>query len=48
MKDKKIKLVGEIGTKNILENISKNCKIIFMSSVEVFNGKKKKYFEINI
>ncbi len=37
-KDKKIKLVGEIGTKNILENISKNCKIIFPSTHVIYEG----------
>jgi len=37
-KDKKITLVGEQGTKNILETISNKCKIIFPSTHVVFEG----------
>ncbi len=36
--DKKIKLVGEKGTQNILDIISKNCKIIFPSTHVVYEG----------
>jgi nucleoside-diphosphate-sugar epimerase len=36
--DKKIKEVGEIGTQNILDSISKNCKIIFPSTHVVYEG----------
>ena len=37
-KDKKIKLVGEQGTQNILDVISKKCKIIFPSTHVIFEG----------
>ncbi len=37
-KDKKIKLVGEVGTKNILEVISDKCKIIFPSTHVIYEG----------
>ena len=37
-KDKKIVLVGEKGTKNILDNISDKCKIIFPSTHVVYEG----------
>ena len=37
-KDKKIKLVGEQGTKNILETISNECKIIFPSTHVIYEG----------
>ena len=37
-KDKKIKEVGEIGTKNILDTISKKCKIIFPSTHVIYEG----------
>ena len=36
--DKKIKLVGEKGTQNILDIISKSCKIIFPSTHVVYEG----------
>ena len=36
--DKKIKEVGEIGTQNILDVISDNCKIIFPSTHVVYEG----------
>ena len=36
--DEKIKLVGEKGTQNILDIISKNCKIIFPSTHVVYEG----------
>jgi len=36
--DKKIKEVGEKGTKNILDAISDNCKIIFPSTHVVYEG----------
>tara|TARA_B100001059_G_scaffold50021_1_gene43120 strand:+ start:2567 stop:5119 length:2553 start_codon:yes stop_codon:yes gene_type:complete len=36
--DKKIKEVGEIGTKNILDVISDKCKIIFPSTHVVYEG----------
>ena len=43
---KEASLVNIESTKKLINKINKkNCKIIFMSSVEVFNGKKKKYFE---
>ena len=37
-KDKKIKLVGENGTQNILDSISNKCKIIFPSTHVVYEG----------
>ncbi|MFL2852840.1 MAG: NAD-dependent epimerase/dehydratase family protein [Candidatus Pelagibacter sp.] len=37
-KDKKIVLVGEKGTKNILDTISDKCKIIFPSTHVVYEG----------
>ena len=37
-KDNKIKLVGEKGTKNILNAISNKCKIIFPSTHVVYEG----------
>jgi len=37
-KDLKIKEVGEIGTQNILDAISKKCKIIFPSTHVVYEG----------
>ena len=37
-KDKKIKLVGEKGTQNILEAISNECKIIFPSTHVIYEG----------
>ena len=39
--DKKIKEVGEIGTQNILDVISNNCKIIFPSTHVVYEGIKE-------
>ena len=36
--DKKIKLVGQEGTQNILDSISDNCKIIFPSTHVVYEG----------
>ena len=41
LKDKKIKLVGEEGTQNILEAISNKCKIIFPSTHVVYEGIEK-------
>ena len=38
IKDEKIKEVGEIGTQNILDVISNDCKIIFPSTHVVFEG----------
>ena len=40
-KDNKIKLVGETGTKNILESSKSSCKIIFPSTHVVFEGIEK-------
>ena len=37
-KDKKINLVGEKGTQNILDAISNKCKIIFPSTHVVYEG----------
>ena len=37
-KDEQIKEVGEQGTKNILDNINDNCKIIFPSTHVVYEG----------
>ena len=37
-RDKKIREVGEVGTKNILETINDNCKIIFPSTHVVYEG----------
>ena len=37
-KDKKIKLVGEVGTQNIIDAVSSKCKIIFPSTHVVFEG----------
>ncbi len=39
--DEKIKLVGEKGTQNILDAISKECKIIFPSTHVVYEGIEK-------
>ena len=39
-KDERIKLVGEEGTQNILNNISQKCKIIFPSTHVVYEGIK--------
>ena len=39
--EEKIKLVGEQGTQNILDAISKNCKIIFPSTHVVYEGIEK-------
>ena len=39
--DEKIKLVGEKGTQNILDTISKKCKIIFPSTHVVYEGINK-------
>ena len=36
--DKKIKVVGQEGTQNILDSISDNCKIIFPSTHVVYEG----------
>ena len=36
--DEKIKIVGEQGTQNILDAISKKCKIIFPSTHVVYEG----------
>ena len=36
--DKKIKLVGQEGTQNILDSITDNCKIIFPSTHVVYEG----------
>ena len=38
LKDEKIMEVGKTGTQNILDSISKNCKIIFPSTHVVFEG----------
>ena len=38
IKDKEIKEVGEIGTKNILDVINNKCKIIFPSTHVVYEG----------
>ena len=38
IQDEKIKLVGVSGTKNILDTINKNCKIIFPSTHVVYEG----------
>ena len=38
IKDKEIKEVGEIGTKNILEAVNNKCKIIFPSTHVVYEG----------
>ena len=40
-KDSKIKLVGEVGTQNILEVISDKCKIILPSTHVVYEGIEK-------
>ncbi len=40
-KDEKIKLVAEQGTKNILNAISKDCKIVFPSTHVVYEGIEK-------
>ena len=45
--NKKIKLVGETGTQNILDLISDNCKIIFPSTHVVFEGIDKVVKDIN-
>ena len=45
--NKKIKLVGETGTQNILDLISDNCKIIFPSTHVVFEGIDKVFEDIN-
>ncbi len=37
-KDKKIKQVGEEGTRNILDSINNNCKIIFPSTHVIYEG----------
>ncbi len=37
-RDKKIKLVGEVGTQNILKAINKKCKIIFPSTHVIYEG----------
>ena len=39
--EEKIKLVGEQGTQNIIDAISKNCKIIFPSTHVVYEGIEK-------
>ena len=38
LKDKKIKLVAEKGTQNILDAINNKCKIIFPSTHVVYEG----------
>ena len=45
--NKKIKLVGETGTQNILDVMSDNCKIIFPSTHVVFEGIDKVVKDIN-
>ena len=40
-KDKKIKLVAEEGTQNILDSINSKCKIIFPSTHVVYEGIEK-------
>ena len=46
---KKAELLNVISTIKLIDKIKeKKCKIIFMSSVEVFNGKKYRYFEHDI
>tara|TARA_B100000242_G_scaffold286299_1_gene251709 strand:- start:464 stop:3016 length:2553 start_codon:yes stop_codon:yes gene_type:complete len=45
--DKKIKRVAEEGTKNILDNISDTCKIIFPSTHVVYEGINKVITDIN-
>ena len=37
-RDKKIKLIGEKGTQNILEAINEKCKIIFPSTHVIYEG----------
>ena len=44
--DEKIKLVAEKGTQNILDTISKNCKIIFPSTHVVYEGVDKAKIDI--
>ena len=46
IQDKKIKEVGEIGTQNILDNISDKCKIIFPSTHVVYEGINEVKFNI--
>ncbi len=41
IQDDKIKIVGEKGTQNILDAITKNCKIIFPSTHVVYEGVKE-------
>lgn len=42
----KAKLTNITSTKKLIKELKyKNCKVIFMSSVEVFDGKKGKFFE---
>ena len=38
LQDDKIKLVGEIGTQNILDAIKDDCKIVFPSTHVVYEG----------
>ncbi|RPH00698.1 MAG: NAD-dependent epimerase/dehydratase family protein [Candidatus Pelagibacter sp. TMED153] len=45
-KDKKIRLVGEEGTQNILDVINDNCKIIFPSTHVIYEGIDKVEKEI--
>ena len=40
-KDSKIKLVGEKGTKNIIDSVGEKCKIIFPSTHVVYEGIEK-------
>ncbi len=46
-KDEKIKLVGEVGTQNIIDAASNKCKIIFPSTHVVFEGIDKVKNDIN-
>ena len=47
IKDKEIKEVGEIGTKNILEAVNNKCKIIFPSTHVVYEGINEVKKDIN-
>jgi nucleoside-diphosphate-sugar epimerase len=47
IKDKEIKEVGEIGTKNILEVVNNKCKIIFPSTHVVYEGINEVKKDIN-
>ena len=40
-KDERIKLVGEMGTQNVLDSVNDNCKIIFPSTHVIYEGIEK-------